>query len=103
MDELNVNHFDRILIEIDAKREELKLEIDNIADEFKRDVILSKRRYAYLLDEINNLNVGGNVDLDRLNVTVRNELRRADIDFGELDRLNHLSIDKIIQLKKILG
>ena len=103
MDELNVNHFDRILIEIDAKREELKLEIDTIADEFKRDVISSKKRYAYLLDEINNLNVGGNVDLDRLHVTVRNELRRADIDFGELDRLNHLSIDKIIQLKKILG
>ena len=100
MDELNVNHFDRILIEIDAKREELKVEIDNIADEFKRDVILSKRRYAYLLDEINNFDLTINPHM--LNVTVRNELRRAEIDFDELDRLNHLSIDKIIKLKKML-
>ena len=103
MDEFNANHFDRILIEIDAKREELKVEVDKIADGFKREIVESKRRFGYLLDEIKNENVEGNVNPDNERNTLKNELRKAEIDFRALDRLNHLSTNKIIQLKTKLG
>jgi hypothetical protein len=103
MDEFNANHFDRILIEIDAKREELKVEVDKIAEGFQREIVESKRRYAYLLDEIKNENVEGNVDPDNQRKTLKNELRKTEIDFRALDRLNHWSVDKINLLKKKLG
>ena len=103
LNELNENHFDRLLIEIDAKREELKVEIDNMAEEFKREIIESKRRYIQLLNEITNEGLIENVDPTNQRNNLKSELRKTEIDFEELDRLNHLSINKTIQLKKKLA